>query len=526
MEAKKTKILEEILSAMPELRPHEGELRALIDKFEAANLHPSPDPDYLAKLKNELLSAWMPQCPTSIKNNIIINFIKHMSLQKITFIVAGAAIIVLALLPLLTFLGLPSKSILEKGAPALVFTTTPELSEAGISAFGKISLNQNVPAGRGGGGNALSVEASKISKDFAMPAPAEIVEYKYVYKGDPFELPTELPEVLRRKKGLYTSAGSELLSKTIRFGQIDFDKFSKLGLQNLTLAEDREFGYMLYFDLLNGSLSISENYEKWQSIRPVCAKGACPEPKRIKYEDVPSDDAIIKKASDFAEEYQIDLASFGEPSVQNDWRKQYEHENDKANFWIPDTATVVYPYMIGGSTVYDESGNPYGLSININLLAGKVSGVWNLYSQNYEKSAYSLVENVDEIKKYAEQGGFRNYYYATGENTSKMVEVELGTPVLGYMQYWNYTEGKSEELAVPAYIFPIVNKPENGIFWKKNVVVPLLKELLEDNNDNRPMPLMMEGASGQVDKPVSDLERTTNNLPAKTEQATPAKRAQ
>jgi hypothetical protein len=75
--------------------------------------------------------------------------------------------------------------------------------------------------------------------------------------------------------------------------------------------------------------------------------------------------------------------------------------------------------------------------------------------------------------------------------------VELGTPKKVLIQNWKYDQqsGQGYELYLPAYVFPVKNKPENN-FYVENIVVPLTKEAYENNN----YPILMKG--GAVSEPA------------------------
>jgi len=45
-------------------------------------------------------------------------------------------------------------------------------------------------------------------------------------------------------------------------------------------------------------------------------------------------------------------------------------------------------------------------------------------------------------------------------------------------------------LIIPALIFPITKTPVEGYYYQKNIIVPLAKELLEENEN--PVPLLKE----------------------------------
>jgi len=65
---------------------------------------------------------------------------------------------------------------------------------------------------------------------------------------------------------------------------------------------------------------------------------------------------------------------------------------------------------------------------------------------------------------------------------------------LEYVKIWKFNEDKREnaELLVPAFVFPILEKPEGTYFWQERIIIPIVKELLDEadkrNNDIEPRP--------------------------------------
>jgi len=63
------------------------------------------------------------------------------------------------------------------------------------------------------------------------------------------------------------------------------------------------------------------------------------------------------------------------------------------------------------------------------------------------------------------------------------------------MIFWKYdeTSRSNQILFIPALVFPIKNLPAEGYYYQKNIIVPLAKELLDQNEQPPyPVPLMKE----------------------------------
>jgi hypothetical protein len=158
---------------------------------------------------------------------------------------------------------------------------------------------------------------------------------------------------------------------------------------------------------------------------------------------------------------------------------------------VPEVLQVIYPQLLNGQLVWDEGGNSKaGVRVSVNLRNQEVEGIWNLTTNNYESSAYEAIQDFSEVIKIAEAGGWRNQgWFANGQ-----AEVALGTPTRQLLKITNYQNGRSEELIVPALVFP-VEKSGSNIYYRSAVVVPLIKELLAKDSASGPVRIMAEPAA-------------------------------
>jgi hypothetical protein len=179
--------------------------------------------------------------------------------------------------------------------------------------------------------------------------------------------------------------------------------------------------------------------------------------------------------------------------VVDEWRMGYASAQDKANYYIPDTVSVVYPLKINGQLVYNDGGSKAGVNASISVRSKKVNGLWELTVPRFESSAYEIEKDAGRIIKLAEQGGIYGGYVPEG---GKIMDIELGTPALSLLKTWQYKDNISTELYVPAYVFPIIKVPEGAQIWQKSIVIPIVKDLLDEASKNvpSPMPLMEKSA--------------------------------
>lgn len=376
----------------------------------------------------------------------------------------------------------------DLGASKSLSLTTPAAPSA-TSAVGRSGA-----IGMGGGGSVSAM-------------PIRPTNYKFVYKGGDLPQLSNNLDVLKRVTDGGALALSSVMTNTgLNF--IDWTKFSNTKLQNISFTENRDNGYQVYVNFDDGSVSINQNYQKWigasgstGSDTVSCMAIGCVQPpmpyQPIKIGDVPSDSKIIGVADSFLRNYGISLTNYGQPFVQNDWKIYYDAAPDKANYYIPEQLSVIYPLVINGKEIYDESGNKTGLTVNIDIRQMKATGVYNLMSQNYQASSYGTEQDSARIIKLAENGGFGQNYYYGGSDGSQ--EIDLGTPTLGLVQMWFYRDNQNQQLLIPSYIFPITSKPTGAYYYQNSVIVPVIKDVLDWGNSSGGgiVPMMRGGAETQ-----------------------------
>lgn len=366
-------------------------------------------------------------------------------------------------------------------APAMPISS----ESSGVSVPGTFAITPVAPGFGGGGGNGMT--------NSKMIAPW--YQVKYVYTGDQLTFEDQQGAVYKRLIGGLNSNSSLLsLVKNLKFEGIDISTFSNLKATNLSLVEDKDKGLALNFDFSNDNIYISENWQKWQiPERDACGvDNVCWERFRVKESDVPSDSGLIAISDKFISDHNINLDHYGPAQVDNNWRQDYELSADKNNYYIPEYISVVYPLMINEKAVLDQSGNPYGLRVNISLLQKMASGLNGLSPYRYQTSDYALETDFSRIVKIAETGRQGGIYYNGVNNGGEVQEIELGTPSRAYVQYWRYSNNSNEELLIPALVFPVITKNDQAFYGQRSVVVPTVKEILDELENNQlpvPMPL-------------------------------------
>lgn len=540
-------ILQELYELAPELKARESELAPLILKLVQAKPDIKPSPAFVAELKLKLVNREKELMMQSQENNNLSVWIKLASFMRQPLILSGAAVIVFVLI-LVSYMPVVMKRFnktaqpfsqsvtrlqagafgqllaTSEGAPALgLGSGSPQASSQPPLANTSLSVSESTakaaPVGFGGG----------VSADRAMIYPYPYPAYTYTYTG---EETTDLPNqvnVLRRVKntGFPVTSG---FFKSFDIGNFKLDSFASANLSQVTLTEDKNFGLMITVDFMEGLVNIYENWRRWPQPFNDCKDEACYKSLQMKIENVPADDELISLANSWLADHGIKVSDYGKPYVQNDWRIYYAQAEDKSIAYVPDVIQVMYPVQVNNNQVYEYGGNNLGLGVNINVRYNRVSGLWNLISQQYQSSAYEAETDWDVLVKYA-TSGMQGYPMPLASpeidaSNNQKVAFSLGTPTIGYLRYWHYQNNDNQELFLPSLVFPVATQTEGYAFMPRNIVVPLVKEFLQSNDYGGPIRIMpmtepgagVSGSSGSaepaiVDAPPAVVEPTPAVLP-------------
>lgn len=519
-------ILEELYQLEPQLKKYEAGLAPIIFKLVKANPHIRPSAKFVADLKikllnkeKELMSNHSEHTSVSPWFKIAL-FIRQPYLLTVVAVVAFALILVSYLPATLRRVSGPQQfqtdiTYLPAGAfGSLVATAVDSMPPSSLGAP-EASQSPGSPST-----NALIPDAAVSTP--AVPAPVDkgggamrpliypYPSYNYIYVG---EAVTNLPSsvaVLKRVKNQGLPVGMDFL-RSFEVGDFKLSSFAAANLSQLTLVEDKDFGYTVNIDLIEGMINIFENWRRWPQPYNDCRDEACYEQLRLKPEQMPSDAELIALANQWLEEHGFDPSLYDQPYIQNEWRLAYLQATDKSQMYVPDVITVIYPVRINQSAVYEQGGQMMGLGVNINVRFGRVSGLWNMLSQKYQASTYEAETDFAKLVKLA-TSGYAGYPQplALPEQDVKQpqVDLQLGTPTSGYLRYWHYQGNDSQELYLPALVFPVLNPPAGGIYYgPKQVVVPLVKEFLQSIEQGGG-PIRIMPAAGQSSSGAASSEPT------------------
>ena len=469
--------LDELIQADPELKNYQADLERIIITMLKNKPNTNFDEQFKQRLRQELLV----KITDLKKNRVKAGLWQNLKLWQGLSVASVAAVVTLIVL-------IPSMTKNKSEAPSADFGLMgleSNVRQTNDNAFGDLSgqavglgqsssgigskilsgLSSIAPSGLGGG--AATSGAKMMAPDYIL------TNYKFVYNGDEINLTeTELP-VLKRSKG-YSSQDFTSWLKNLNLGLIDAAKFTNLKVQHLSLVEDKDYGYIVDITPYEGSLNISENSQRWSYDYTNMSK--------LTLSDIPVDSALIAIADEFLNKYKINLESYDQPEVDNQWRIFYEQTINKNEAYIPEIISIRYPLLVKTQIVFDQNGYKTGIFVNINVRKKMVSGVYSIFTQNYTGSNYAAETDGQRIKAIAENGGLSGVQ--TFAEAQKTVEITLGTPTRQLMQYWQYADNQNNELLAPAYIFPVENV-SGGDYSGKYVVVPLIKDILDSSDSSR-----------------------------------------
>lgn len=484
LSAEVQRILEDVYRIDPTLRKQEQEVIAAIQHLLSSRPEAVGRPEFYAALKGRLLQmaerSYRKTEPTQSSLFVMsLSFIRKLALP-----VGAISVAVFALLIAPSLKKTPAgTSFVALGTGSV---TTIQNSAFGTLTAGPAFGRGAAGIGMGGGGGLVpqSVAPTPISSDekIGMIAPpVDVTTYTFANEGD---LPSwgETGDVYRRVKGeIQNAALAETLSRAAT-GLIDFSAMKHLRVQSYTLIQDQPFGSSITIDFLESVASLYQNYASWPHPEAECRDDACYQTFRLKEADIPQDEEVIRIANAYLAENGIARKMYGEPMVNKDWYRVYQESTEKSLMYIPDSMSVVYPLVLDGKRVYDESGNPYGLTVSVNIRHRRVDGVMNVTTNVFERSSYALEQDEKRIRAFISQGGLYGSFYSGAQKT---VEVKLGQGEVVLQKTMKVGElGKPmEELFVPALRFPVVEKPKE--VWQQYVIIPLAKDILDQQ---KPLP--------------------------------------
>lgn len=306
-------------------------------------------------------------------------------------------------------------------------------------AFGDLSTI-GVLEGFGGGGEKCAPEEKCVD--------TEKINYTYTYTGDGLDnLPETLDVILPKH---YTSAELQILLESKNL--VDW-------YESFQYAADTAFDF--------GTITL-ENPEADALYETLfCDGDECPTVS-FPEENILSDDEIFAILNDFFTDHHIATDSIG--TMHDPYIGQREDGS------YTGIATLNYEFLVDGKNIVGTFGDTILGVLNIDMATQQVLDFGSFTPEVYEKSAYETA-GINDIFAAAEEGGLTFGQY---EDPDQIVNLHLGTPIMAYAQMIDSIAQKV--YYVPVYVFSIIDKPEGS--WQDSVVVPLVKDMLDNLNQS------------------------------------------
>jgi hypothetical protein len=446
MDKRISSIIQDLYKIDPSFKAHEHELVSLISDLITSKPNTHFDDSFAQVLRSRLLN-------TTIKPMPVTSPYSSFFMSRMFYGIVGSALTILIVVPF-TYVATQKATSPEKPVVLNPFSTQvkdvatglspkQQISSKGVNAFGKLAL---LPTNS----SPVSINSTQpTAKSLVTPQVTTTKTITYTYAGDPVTLSDNQGKVFKRTKGIDSAKQLSEIVKNTSFGLTNLSNFGNLSLKNITLADDEANGYVISVNFDEGSISVSPNQPYWGTTKSTESSTLGP-------------DDVLSIVRDFVKSHAIDTSVYGSPVIV---------ENN----------TVVYPLVIEGKEVYEESGKPFGVIIAVDPQTKKVLTVSNLMSQTYDSSLYTLETDFNNVVAVATSSLNSSLLQGIAGTTTK---ASLDTPKFVLMHYWLADNGGvSSELFIPALSFPISYKNiQNSTGLPTTIVVPLVKDFLTKHN--------------------------------------------
>lgn len=478
MDEKIHKIVEEILQLDPSLSGRRSEVELVVSSMVHSHPRFEVDEHYKEGLRRKILAKLAIQEESSNK----LSWRERFMISK--FNIGMAAIALVAVTTSAILYEKAYGPVVDSNSEIQIAQTT-QIKDLGLNGFGDLKVSVGGGFGGGGGGGsarevaAPSQQDAKMSAGFGGGGDASVMPYKvykFKYTGDEFSVDDAQVAVYRKAKNSLNNQSAKLL-RGFRLADYGVKDFQNPRVDSLMVSDDKDNGYSVYIDFINGSVNINQNYAQWNTVEKQCSwEQECI--KRATGGVVPSDSDVISIAEQFLAENSISKEGLGGPIVSDQQIRLLASARSMDPAFLSPIVAVVYPRIIDGQEAKDESGNPTGVYVNVNIWDRAVSNVSEIGIFNFEKASYTAETNKDRILKLAETGSF--YGYESPLDPSAQVEtLNLGTPSRGLARTWmTDAQGNGSEIYTEALVFPILNAKDSE-YYSEFVTIPLAKDILD-----------------------------------------------
>lgn len=482
------KIIKELITFDPSLKALENDLNvlalSLIKNKPKANI----DPDFQKSLKLEILKKVEELKVEGQSKALPFSF--NIFFKKMSFSLGVLALTIIIVLPLTRQLAYKIKG------PSNDF----KVAKLEDNAFGQI---HNFDSTIQENNNLRGTKVNLLHKEVLTTGVATLIDYNlktisdnlivnnfndtgfnYHYEGDSLEaILSDLEEVYVYRKDLNTNNNSVILKSLLNSnnGLFNLKKIKQQDskLKSFSLEGGKDFPYILDFN--DNTINLHPNWKYWPDVS-----------NDFNYDDLLSDEEVVRIAKDFMKKYGINSSTYGQVEIVNNFHEIYKKSLDKTSLYVPDETELVFPFLIDNKEVKNEAGKAYGLTITVNSSYKKVTMLTNLTANNYEASAYKTFTDVEKIKKILENGGLDNQLNTL--NSGKVIDVKLGTPdlIVSRQKHYDNENYSSFEIFVPSLSFPVIElSEESDYITESNIVIPLLKSIIDYSSIDLSRPIIM-----------------------------------
>lgn len=314
---------------------------------------------------------------------------------------------------------------------------------------------------------------SGTASDSLVKPPSSTSAVRFAYDGPVQTLPT-LP-VLRREANLSLPTGS-LATLTRGANWLNLSSFKQLAADSISLTDGTTDGYTMTIDYRHGLASMYRFSSTTTTTKTETTTGQL------------SNAEAIAIAAAFLSKHGISTNNTADPQVL-DTGIAYATDLALPTRGFTPYTTVVWPWVINGIPVVDQSGNVYGLQVTVDVTARSVASVANITDLRFTGSDYPLLSSWATVLDYASRGGLYPLYAGLGKTTT----VALTAPRTVYMVSSYQLSNDGLDYLVPSLLFPIGQVPEGTAVYQQNVVVPLVETLYSTAT---PEPDVIEPSSG------------------------------
>lgn len=498
MTATQESILAELYEIDPGLREHEADLIPLLQQLLARDPAQKPSAAFVKKLRKELAARMNAAANGAVEHRVTYASPSGYFSRFAYALVGATAAVVIAVPATLNYSKqhLPTQPAEPEGRNEAPMAKTdgfagsdqatgmPSPTPTGNNPVAGYARTQAGGGAGGGGGIFMDGKMSAVSSLIAPWNPV-----KYVLEGDLPELPQGQVEVLERDLRPLKVPFSSIQS-AFKDAAIDLSSFEGTSVEFVTVTQRKQYGYTINVSMADGSVSINQAWEFWPHPEQNCQDEACYRALQPKLSDIPADAELIRVADAFIKEHDIDLSGYGDPIVDNAWRRDYERVEDKRYAWIPESMRVVYPLLVDGKTVTEAGGGFAGVSVQVSAKQKRVTDAYGLATYQFSRAKHPAVSDRGDVEKFLGMAGTQ---------TPDAPTVTLKDPTVQFVRLYEYENGKSAELFVPALVFQVPNATGAQYYLPQTVAVPLAKDLLDEAR--LPVPMPMEGGPA-IDVPA------------------------